>query len=724
MRGIKPRGALAAIAFLLLAGLGYPGWAATEPFIAYVYPAGASPGTTCIVTVAGQGLRAASGLLFSGDGLEASLVEFLGPNGPLSRVQEEDLKAWLAAAMKAFREASPPVALPAPPALPDRPEFKDLEKKTREELRALYERYINRENRAKAPMDEVAVFSLRLSPTASTGRRQVRLVAGAALSNPVAFEIGPYPEYREPEHFAPAPRAGGMERESVLALPVTINGQVFPGELDRFPIALVAGEEVSCRVLARSLVPYLADAVPGWIQPVIAITDESGQELARADDNGRDPDPVLRFSPPRTATYRLVMRDAIYRGRFDFVYRIEVARTGKEVAAPAALRGTDPGQAWRPMAFSGDLAQYCVVEGKLGAPGKADRYSFTAKAGDILVAELRARRDGSPLDGLLALYDGSGKLLASNDDTEDKEDGLATQHADPYLRLRLPAQGSYTLVVTDTLGRGGPDYAYRLRLGPPREDFAVLTDRSAINFQTSGSALLRLVAVRKDGWDGDIDVVLMDPPEGLSLQGGTIPAGRDSVAVTLGFSGKVPASALPIRLEARARIDGSLVARPVQARDRMMQAFAYNHYVPADSLYAGFLKGRGKSGIVVLEPVPPITLPAGGGTRVGLAIPALAEAIRGAGGLAAIAGRYAPKLELVEPPSGIGLSELSLGEKGLSFLLSAEASKTGFTDNLILRLTLLPIAGARQATAGGEAKPAKPLELGLIPAFRIIVKAP
>lgn len=714
----KLRGTMASLAFLL-ALLGPPAWAATEPYIAYVYPAGASPGTTCLVTVAGQGLRAASGLLFTGEGVEASLVEYLGPNGPLSRVEEEALKTWLAAALKAPREAGPKLA--APPPLPDRPEFRDLEKRSREELRALYERYLNRDNRAKAPMSEVAVFSLRLSPKAQAGRRQLRLVAGAALSNPVAFEVGPYPEYQEPERFALGP-SGSVPRPA-LAVPVTINGQVFPGEVDRFPIALREGEEILCRVSARSLVPYLADAVPGWIQPVIAIADEAGQELARADDNGRDPDPILRFRPPRTATYSLVLRDVIYRGRFDFVYRIEVGHAGK-ARLTGTVPGTEAGPAWRPTAFSGDAAVASLVEGRIGAPGKIERYSFVARGGETLVAELRARRDGSPLDGLLALYDGAGKLLASNDDTEDREDGLAAQHADPYLRLKLPAQGSYTLVVADTLGRGGPDYAYRLRLGPPREDFAVLTDRSAINFQTSGSALFRVVAIRKDGWDGDIELVLVDPPPGLSLQGGIIPAGRDSIGVTLGFTGKTPASPLPIRLEARARIGGTLVARQVQARDRMMQAFAYNHYVPAEGLYLGFLKGRGKGGTATLDPVPPIAIGPGGSTRVVLSLSDLAEAIKGAGGLASMASRYAPKLELVEPPAGISLSEVVLSEKGLSFLLAAAASRSGFTDNLILRLTLLPLAGAPASPAGGEAKPDRPLELGLIPAFRITVKAP
>ena len=76
---------------------------------------------------------------------------------------------------------------------------------------------------------------------------------------------------------------------------------------------------------ARSLNPYLADAVPGWFQAVLALYDEKGREVAFADDYRFDPDPVLLYEVPETGVYELEVRDAIYRGRQDFVYRVSVS---------------------------------------------------------------------------------------------------------------------------------------------------------------------------------------------------------------------------------------------------------------------------------------------------------------------------------------------------------------------------------------------------------------
>jgi len=76
-------------------------------------------------------------------------------------------------------------------------------------------------------------------------------------------------------------------------------------------------------VTARELVPYLADAVPGWFQAVLTLYDADGNELAYNDD--------YRFHPirpplhgPRDGEYTVEIRDALYRGREDFVYRIAV----------------------------------------------------------------------------------------------------------------------------------------------------------------------------------------------------------------------------------------------------------------------------------------------------------------------------------------------------------------------------------------------------------------
>ena len=103
-----------------------------------------------------------------------------------------------------------------------------------------------------------------------------------------------------------------------------LNGQIMPGDIDRFALKLAKGQRIVMAVSARELIPYLADAVPGWFQATLALYDDQGKEVAYADDYRFNPDPVIFYEIPQDGQYVLEIKDAIYRGREDFVYRIAV----------------------------------------------------------------------------------------------------------------------------------------------------------------------------------------------------------------------------------------------------------------------------------------------------------------------------------------------------------------------------------------------------------------
>jgi len=54
-----------------------------------------------------------------------------------------------------------------------------------------------------------------------------------------------------------------------------------------------------------------------------------------------------------------------------------------------------------------------IVNGRIDRPGDWDFYRFTGRAGQELVAEVTARRLGSPLDSMLRLSDARGRQIAS-----------------------------------------------------------------------------------------------------------------------------------------------------------------------------------------------------------------------------------------------------------------------------------------------------------------------
>ena len=155
-----------------------------------------------------------------------------------------------------------------------------------------------------------------------------------------------------------------------------------------------------------------------------------------------------------------------------------------------------------------------IVNGRIDRPGDWDVFRFEGRAGEQIVAEVYARRLDSPLDSVLELTDAAGKRLAFNDDHEDKADGLNTHHADSLINFTLPADGTYYLHLGDAQHQGGPEYAYRLRISPPRPDFELRVVPSSINAVAWRLTPITVYALRKDGFSGEIALAFKDAPRG------------------------------------------------------------------------------------------------------------------------------------------------------------------------------------------------------------------
>ena len=244
---------------------------------------------------------------------------------------------------------------------------------------------------------------------------------------------------------------------------MVLNGQILPGEEDCYVFSARKGQRIVAAARARALVPYLADAVPGWFQATLTLRNPAGNEVAYADDNRFDPDPLLTCVIPADGEYTLEVKDAIYRGREDFVYRIalgevpfltDVFPLGGRVGAtttfafagwnlPAQeltldLKDSRPGSALAiglrpPEAGSnrldiavGQLPEQterepndrsdsaalirlpCVVNGRISTDGDTDVFAFHARAGEVIVAEITA----AALAGMGLREGDEGRLLS------------------------------------------------------------------------------------------------------------------------------------------------------------------------------------------------------------------------------------------------------------------------------------------------------------------------
>ena len=426
-------------------------------------------------------------------------------------------------------------------------------------------------------------------------------------------------------------------------LPLVINGQIMPGDVDRFRLKLTKGTRLVTAASARELTPYLADAVPGWFQATLALYDTSGNELAYVDDYRFNPDPVLFYEIPKDGEYMLEIKDAIYRGREDFVYRIAVGELpfvtsifplGGKAGTDTTVemkgwnlpkdkltlndkekeRGTVPVSLSRDelvsnrVPFAVDTLPECmekesnnekagaqkvtlpvIMNGRIDKPGDCDVFYIKGRAGDDIIAEVSARRLNSPLDSVLKLTDANNHIIAANDDYEDKASGLTTHHADSMLRITLPRDGKYYLHISDAQTKGGDVYGYRLRISKPRPDFELRIVPSSINARAGATVPFTMYALRKDGFTGDIKVTLKDAPKGFTLRNSRVPAKKDQAKLTLKMPPKPMKKPVNLHLEGRALIQGKEVVRPAVPADDMQQAFIYHHLVPAKELKVAVL---------------------------------------------------------------------------------------------------------------------------------------
>lgn len=770
-----------------------------QPHISYLYPAGGRQGTEFELIVGGQFLRGATDVFITGDGVEATVLEH---NQPMSFNEFNTLRDRLRALQQKRRRA---LALARTTnarlhELNSTNAWTAADEKELAEIRAKLLK--NPPNRQISPaLAEKVTIKIKLATNATPGTREVRIGTPLGLSNPLKFYVDTLPEQSKPHSTTPNPILDRLlERlnrryststsiyETRIVLPAIINGQIMPGSVDRYRFTARKGQRVVVIVHARELIPYLADAVPGWFQAAVTLYDVRGNQIAYVDDYRFNPDPVLCYEVPKDGDYILEIKDAIYRGREDFVYRIEIGelpfvtgifpmgcQAGKTVTIK--FTGWNLATAQNAQALSSDIITATndanapvishetavlqqvkfdrpgvyllgvtnanrrsnllpfavdtlpedneiepndsikhaqpiilpiIINGCVSHPSDRDVFKFDGSAGAHVVVEVNARRLGSPLDSFVRLTDACGNQIAFNDDYDDKASGLITHHADSYLHAQLPTNGVYYVLIGDTQQHGGPDYTYRLRISPPVPDFALRVVPASLVVRGGASAPLTIHALRKDGFTNAITLRLKDAPTGFSIAGAHIPENVDQARVTL----KAPITPIQqpatVTLEGYATIQNKHICRIALPCEDMMQAFAYRHLVPAETLMVKVVPGRRATvlaGLRIVSPSP-VKIPWGGTATVNIATPNFIFT-------------NLLEFQLNDPPTGLALANVTLHNGTVQLEIKSDATKIkpGLKGNLIVDIVQVPPSSSSEQSARRRVVP-----IGTLPAipFEII----
>lgn len=442
-------------------------------------------------------------------------------------------------------------------------------------------------------------FPARLTIAADVPPGLVRFqVANAnGASPPGLLYVGNLPEVAEEQE---------RKTPQILpALPVAVTGRIQRiEEVDRYEFTSTHNGPITIELKARRLnAPW---------NGLLRVHDPNGKLVVdKADTEGRDL--ATTFAAQSGAKYQISLHDLDYAGDRSYVYRLAITpgprvlaaypaagkpgetkdveflglglATGanqietikKGVAFPAIANATSfdyiletPNGKSTPFALG--LSQLpeqvkaaglqemalpqlpCAVTASIATRFGSDRYAVMLKKDEKWKFTAQARAIGSPLDLDLVLLDAMGKEVARSDDMPST--------TDPLLTFTVPADGAYTLVVTDWNGAsGGREASYRLSIEPHTEDFAVtIPTQLAIPIGTASKLPLKIE--RQAGFKAPIAIAIAGLPPGVTVPPDLkLPEGAVDLAVDVTCAADAAAAASLVTVTATSTINGQAVTR-------------------------------------------------------------------------------------------------------------------------------------------------------------------
>lgn len=391
---------------------------------------------------------------------------------------------------------------------------------------------------------------MTIAGDAPLGTRWCRVRTAQGITNALPFVVGVLPEIVEEE-------IDGQPLVVEVQQPLTINGRIFPRQdIDLWSFMATEGRPVTL---------YLAAVTLGSpLEALIEVLDADGNVVAEATGKlGRDPQ--LRFTPPSSGRFTTRIRDLRGSGLQNHVYRLTITDgpwldsvyplggpRGQEIALEASgqaipgnrLRVTLPdrvpgiysenfvlnAESLNAVLFDIDNVQEvlesaapapsvsgdCALNGRISVPGEVDRWSIAAKKSQPLKLEVRAARLGSPLDAVLVLKSADGKEIARAED-------MPTGSPDCELTFTPPEDGDYIAEVSERFAsRGGPDFAYRIRVTDDLPGFEITYDLDALLVDVGTEKKLPLKLQRRGGFAGSVTLIVNNLPSGVTASDVTI----------------------------------------------------------------------------------------------------------------------------------------------------------------------------------------------------------
>lgn len=361
----------------------------------------------------------------------------------------------------------------------------------------------------------------------------------------------------------------------------------------------------------RITVDCAASGIDSKLKPTVIIADAQGRDLLVERRGG-----VLDFTAPEAGDYVIKIHELTYKGGPEFFYRLGLweQTPGSPIVRQPSTRAVNS-FSWPPTGLpeSTELVEVepnhesskaqkitlpCDITGSFYPAADVDVFEFEAQQGEEWWIEIASERLGVPTDptalvqhvaregdaekvtDVLELADIPSPIKVSSNGYAYDGPPYNSGTSDFLGKLTIKQSGVHRLQLSDLFGgtRNDPGNHYRLVIRQAAPDFALVSwamhmelrngDRNAlskpISLRGGATMALEVVVVRRDGFDGDIDLFMHDLPSGVSARGLKIPAGQSRGLMLVTADENAPKGYANAKFFAKATIAGIEVTRTCQ----------------------------------------------------------------------------------------------------------------------------------------------------------------
>lgn len=427
------------------------------------------------------------------------------------------------------------------------------------------------------------------------GLYEARLMTRLGISSSRAFSVGLLPELVQSKPNTSPAAAMDLPLNSIC------NAVMTARSVDHYAFEARQGQ--------RIVVDCATRGIDSKLDAVVIIADAMGRDLLVERRGG-----VLDFTVPADGKYVIKVHELTFKGGPAYYYRLRVSElpAGAPVVRMPATRKVNS-FSWPPVGLpevaaaaevepNNERSQVqrislpCDLTGSFFPAADVDLFEFEAKKGDVWWVEVGSERLGLPTDPAIlvqrvAEVDGVEQLtdvvelsdipspvkVSSNGYAYDGPPYNAGT-ADILGKLEIKEDGLHRLRLSDLFGgtRNNPGNVYRLVIRKAAPDFALVAwamhmelrngDRNALSkplaLRGGATMALEVVAIRRDGFEGEIELTMEGLPAGVTAHGLKIPAGQSRGLMLVSAQHDAPRGIANATFVGRATINGDSVTRP------------------------------------------------------------------------------------------------------------------------------------------------------------------